>query len=309
MQRNIIICLFSLLLSLNYSCTNSTDKKDTVKLDDEDKKSEYDSEITLSLCDGISITFVLIPAGTFRMGRELSPHEMHRLYKDLDKHTSDWGMPEFLREPSFDVTITEPFYLSVYEITQQQYAQIMGSNPSKTVGKNHPVESVTWYDAMEYCKKVSSISGFTLTLPTQAQWENACRGGSRTAYHFGDDIALLDQYAWYRGNSENKTHPVGLKNPNQYGLYDMHGNVLELSLDGYFPYTDGHKIDIRGDDHVDVAPKGGSYRHGYFGCRSFMRDSFPRTFKDHNVGFRVCINSKSHIRRQYPDISTTGNTN
>src|ERR1019366_6733194 len=117
--------------------------------------------------------------------------------------------------------------------TEEQYEQIMGKNPSRIKGAQNPVETVSWDDAMEFCKKLSQKTGKTVRLPTEAQWEYACRAGTKTRFSFGDKDEDLGDYAWYEKNSDGKSHPVGQKKPNGLGLYDMHGNVWQWCADWY----------------------------------------------------------------------------
>jgi len=137
-----------------------------------------------------------------------------------------------------EVRITDPFYLGMYEVTQAEYEKVMGKNPSwfpmrggdatHVSGEDtsrHPVENVSWNDAVEFCKRLSGEEGKTYRLPTEAEWEYACRAGTTTLYCSGDDAASLGEYAWYGDNSDGKTHPVGEKKPNAWGLHDMHGKL------------------------------------------------------------------------------------
>jgi formylglycine-generating enzyme required for sulfatase activity len=159
--------------------------------------------------DSIGMEFKLIPAGTFTMGE---------------------------KNKARDVTLTKPFKMGVHEVTQAQYEQVMKNNPSSFKGAENPVEQVSWEDAVEFCRKLSELSaekaaGNVYRLPTEAQWEYACRAGTTTQFSFGDDESDLGDYAWYRENSASKAHPVGGKQPNAWGLYDMHGNVCEWGQD------------------------------------------------------------------------------
>jgi formylglycine-generating enzyme required for sulfatase activity len=122
------------------------------------------------------------------------------------------------------------FAIGKYPITQAQYEAVMGTNPSwfKNNPQN-PVENLCWYNARSFCQKLSQITGKTYRLPTQEEWEYACRAGTNTRFYFGDDENQLGDYAWYYDNSQKTTHPVGLKLPNAWGLYDMLGNVWEMT--------------------------------------------------------------------------------
>ena len=167
----------------------------------------------VDLGNGVKLEMVLIPAGEFLMG---SP--------DSDKNASAD------EKPQHRVRITKPFYLGKYLVTQEQWEAVMGNNPSHFKGPKNPVERVSWDDCQQFLEKLnakSSPGGGKFQLPTEAQWEYACRAGSTTRYCFGDDESRLGEYAWYGANSGNKTHPVGEKKPNAWGLYDMHGNVWE----------------------------------------------------------------------------------
>jgi len=171
-------------------------------------------KLSVPLDDKLSMEFVLIPAGKFMMG---SPETDKLSY--LDEY------------PQHEVTLTKAFYIGVYEVTQEQYDAIMGRDDSPTKGPTHPVEKVPWLDCLEFCRKLSQQTGCAVRLPTEAEWEYACRAGTTTRWSFGDDESKLDDYAWTRENSGHHSHPVGQKKPNPWGLYDMHGNVNEWCQD------------------------------------------------------------------------------
>ena len=158
------------------------------------------AEVTLDLGGGVTTKMVLIHPGNFMMGEEKDRHE---------------------------VILSKPFYMGVTEVTQAQYEVVMGTNPSYFKGATNPVDNVSWNDATEFCKKLSEKTRQAVRLPTEAEWEYACRAGTQTAFSFGDDPAALGDYAWWFGNSGETTHPVGQKKLNAWGLYDMHGNVSE----------------------------------------------------------------------------------
>jgi len=176
--------------------------------------------------NSIGMKLNLIPPGEFAMGTPASE------------------VGPLSAETQHLVKISQPFYLSVHEVTQQQYGLVMGKNPSHRNGANKPVEKVGWNDAVEFCRKLSEREGVEYRLPTEAEWEYACRGGTTTDYSFGDDVSQLGEYAWYGGG---ETHVVGKKLPNQWGLYDMHGNVWEWCQDWYGPF---------GSEKVVSDPKG-----------------------------------------------------
>jgi formylglycine-generating enzyme required for sulfatase activity len=167
--------------------------------------------------NSLGMEFVLIPAGTFMMGAD----------KNFEEAFED-ELPRHL------VRITEPFYIGKFEVTQSQWVEVMGENPSRIKGRNNPVEQISWFDAKEFSKRLNQKEGHSrYRLPTEAEWEYAARAGSTEAYPFGDDVSKLGEYAWYVQNSNDTTHPVGQKLPNAWGLYDILGNVWELVEDWY----------------------------------------------------------------------------
>jgi formylglycine-generating enzyme required for sulfatase activity len=161
-----------------------------------------------------NIEFVYIEGGEFIMG---SPYSSK-------KHARADERPQHR-------VIVSSFWIGKYEVTQEQYKAIMKNNPSKFKGKTRPVEKVSWDDAMEFCNKFKEKYNVKVRLPFEAEWESACRAGSTTEYYWGEEIN--GDYCWYDTNSDRQTHPVGLKKPNRFGLYDMTGNVWEWCMDWY----------------------------------------------------------------------------
>ena len=248
---------------------------------EDDREPTDAKEITNSL----GMKLALIPAGEFLMGST-----------DEDKDALD------NEKPQHRVRITRPFYLGVYEVSQQEYEMVMGWNPSwfSTQGggkdrmagqdtRRHPVESVSWNDAITFCNKLSEREGLRpyyrsgveepsggdgYRLPTEAEWEYACRAEGTTRYIFGDNAASLGEFAWYDGNSGSNTHPVGQKRPNTFGLYDMHGNVWEWCWDGYEEryYANSPPDDPLGPSKsVDRVLRGGGWDDGPRYCRLAIR--------------------------------------
>ena len=176
------------------------------------------SELKVDLGDGVELELVYIKPGTFVMGGENTWDNRFGCY-ELPKH---------------EITITKGFYLGKYEVTQGQYDAIMGSKPGGSPrDPNLPAGNITVGNARKFCEKVSDATGRDVRLPTEAEWEYACRAGSTTKWFFGDDPLKLGDYAWYKENDEGKPHPVGQKKPNPWGLYDICGNVFERVSDVY----------------------------------------------------------------------------
>jgi formylglycine-generating enzyme required for sulfatase activity len=234
--------------------------------------------LTKTLPGDIKLEMVKIPAGSFTMGS--------------DEYDGE--------KPKHQVKLQE-FYLGKYPVTQEQYQAVMGKNPSnfKDNPKN-PVEQVSWNDAQEFCKKLNQlIAGKDFRLPTEAEWEYACRAGTQTRYYFGDDAAKLGDYGWYDENSGSKTHPVGQKKPNDWGLYDMSGNVWEWCEDPYHDSyankpenikNNGNTIWSSSDASLRVL-RGGSWVDDSRDCRSANRSRYDADGRDSSVGFRLVLSS------------------
>ena len=188
------------------------------------------------------------------------------------------------------VTISRHFLMGKYPVTQAQWEAIMGNNPSHFIGADRPVENVSWDDCWAFIKKLNVMTGSAYRLPTEAEWEYACRAGSTTAYCFGDDEAQLSDYAWYDANSKSETHPVGRKKANAWGLHDMHGNVWEWCHDWYGDYPAGSAIDPTGQSSGSFRVlRGGccSYVAGY--ARAASRNRFKPSYRSISLGFRVVL--------------------
>jgi formylglycine-generating enzyme required for sulfatase activity len=195
-------------------------------------------------------------------------------------------------KPPHQVRISTPFYLGNYEVTQGQWQAVMGQNPSQFKGDALlPVENVSWKDVQEFLRRLNAREGGPkYRLPTEAEWEYAARAGTSTAYSFGDSERQLREYAWYDGNSGNKTHPVGQKKPNEWGLYDMQGNVWEWVQDWYGKdsYTSAAVTDPQGPpsgSHRVI--RGGSWYYGAGSCRSAYRGHYGPGYRGGHLGFRL----------------------
>ncbi len=223
----------------------------------------------------IGMKLVLLPAGEFLMG---SPVD------DPDARLDE--------QPQHQVQISQPFYLSVTPVTQAQYQQVIGENPSHFRGDpQRPVECVSWEDAIAFCRRLSEQEAQTYRLPTEAEWEYACRADTTTRYSFGKDPAELGDHAWYRANSAGTTHPVTRKKPNPWGLHDMLGNVWEWCADGYSvdAYARSPAEDPPGSDSTTARVlRGGCWRDRQvdrFRCAA--RLALPPIFRFDYRGFRV----------------------
>jgi formylglycine-generating enzyme required for sulfatase activity len=199
----------------------------------------------------------------------------------------------------FPVTITRDFWIGKYEVTQGEFTAVLGRNPSHFPGDpNRPVEKVTFYDASKYCAAVTEREraaghlppGYIYRLPTEAEWEHACRAGGTNLFSFGDDPSVADQFAWTGENSEAMTHPVGLKRPNAWGLYDMHGNVWEWCLDWFEPYPAAPVTDPVGPATSKYKVfKGGGWNQEVPFARSVNRFMMAPSSGIHFVGFRLVL--------------------
>ena len=213
-------------------------------------------------------------------------------------------------KPVHKVTISKPFYLGKYAVTQEQWVAVMGegSNESDFKGRTNPVETVSWNDAQEFIKKLNEKEGTTgYRLPTEAEWEHAARAGTETEWFFGNNEKAMEEYAWCDENSQKSAHPVGQKQPNPWDLYDMYGNVWEWVEDWYGEFKAGAVTDPAGPEKGSFRVKrGGSWYVPAKLCRSAYRgDCSPGDpdYRDCSVGFRLAF---SPVRVRYDDALFKG---
>jgi formylglycine-generating enzyme required for sulfatase activity len=216
-----------------------------------------------------------IPAGKFAMGSSA----------DEKSHFSGEG-------PLHQVVISRPFYMGVYEVTQAQWQAVMGTNPSYFGGKpQNPVEQVSWWDCQEFVKKLSGMGIGAFRLPTEAEWEYACRADTKTAYSFGDDASKLKEYANYEVTPKygrKSTAPTGSFRPNPWGLYDMHGNVWEWCSDWQTDYSVAKQRDPKGAASGKCRVfRGGNWFWWYGDCRSARRSGHAPSGRGSILGFRL----------------------
>lgn len=255
-------------------------------------EAQSPKEITNSL----GMRLVLIPNGTFKMG---APSSEKGVESDEIEH---------------EVIIGREFYIGAFEVSQSQFTKVMGFNPSLFQGEriaerdpesgrvlknldslNRPVERVSWEEAVEFCRRLSEFpeekrEGRVYRLPTEAEWEYACRAGSQTAFNFGESSLTLGNYSWFRWNSNDQTHPVGKKKPNAWGLFDMHGNVWEWCSDWYGEYPKETTIDPRGPPKgLFRVFRGGSWCSEDVECRSALRYGCNPANRYDDVGFRLAV--------------------
>ncbi len=233
------------------------------------------------------IAFVTIPAGSFIRG--VTDEQRAAL---VDQKA--WTRFEECERPAKKITISKPFLLSQCEITQTQWKKVMGNNPSAFKGDDLPVESVSWDDVEAFIKKLNEQADGKYRLPTEAEWEYCCRAGSTNIFGLGIQGALitrtnLGEFAWFRANADNRTHPVAEKRSNAWGLHDMHGNVWEWCQDWYAADYYAHAPD---QDPVNQTPstervfRGGSWFLEWRNLRAAFRSGNLPAFKSQYVGFR-----------------------
>ena len=234
----------------------------------------------IELANGVTLEMVYIPGGTFNMG---SPN----------------GQGESSEHPQHAVTLS-PFYMAKTPITQAQWQAVMGKNPSNWKEANRPVEQVSWNDCQTFLQKLNAKThgrtSLQFRLPTEAEWEYACRAGSQSAYCFGDSDAGLEQYGWHSGNAGGQTHPVGEKSPNAFGLLDMHGNLWEWCQDVWHDSyqgapTDGSAWEQGGQPSYRVL-RGGSWGNQPVNLRSANRVRGNPDSGSYSLGFRAVVVSR-----------------
>jgi formylglycine-generating enzyme required for sulfatase activity len=220
------------------------------------------------------IDLIAIPSGVFQMG-------------------SSQGLP--LETPVHTVSIERPFLLGKFPVTQGQWKALMPVNPSTFAGAgNLPVDNVSWEDAKLFCAKLAASCHREVRLPSESEWEYACRAGTTTEFFFGHDGSLLSDYAWFDLNSQEQTHPVGMKQPNPWGLYDMTGNVWEWCEDVWHsdyetgPH-DGNPLLANAAGQPRRCLRGGAWNYDAFRCRSAYRSREWKHFATDHFGFRIAV--------------------
>ena len=229
--------------------------------------------ISIPVKDGISIEMVKVEAGTFMMGA-----------------TSEQKYPYDDEKPVHQVTLTNDYYMGKYEVTQALWEAVMGSNPSNFKGDNLPVEKVSWNDCQEFISKLNSLTGRKFRLPTEAEWEYAARGGKKSRSYQYSGSSNISDVAWYNGNSGSKTHPVGTKQANELGIYDMSGNVWEWCWDWYGSYSSSSQTNPTGaDSGSSSVRRGGGWYDDARGCRLSHRHHFTPDDRYYNLGLRLAL--------------------
>ena len=229
--------------------------------------------ISISVKDGVSIDMVKVEAGTFMMGA-----------------TSEMKDPGIDEKTVHQVNLTNDYYMGKYEVTQALWEAVMGSNPSNFKGDNLPVEEVSWNDCQEFISKLNSLTGRKFRLPTEAEWEYAARGGKKSRGYQYSGSSDISDVAWYDENSVNKTHPVGTKQANELGIYDMTGNVWEWCSDWYGFYSSSSQTNPTGADSGSSRVfRGGSWYGNARYCRLSFRDCTPPDCRGYNLGLRLAL--------------------
>jgi formylglycine-generating enzyme required for sulfatase activity len=247
-----------------------------------DKPAAVPSDSPNQLTNRFGMTFVLLPPGTYLMG---SPESEAGRYENETQH---------------QVVLSDGFYMQSTEVTQGQWRTLMGNNPSffSGCGDDCPVEQVSWDDAQQFIWRLNQLDGAEkYRLPTEAEWEYACRAGSGDAFASGQISSLacendsdLIEHAWFCGNAAKSTHPVSQKKPNAWGLYDMHGNVAELIHDWFGEYPPEQIVDPKGPaSGIDHPVRGGGWDSEARHCRSACRGALSASQKINAVGFRLVM--------------------
>ncbi len=232
--------------------------------------------ISKTYTNTLDMEFILVPSGTFFMG---SPEHEDVSSKEKPRHK---------------VHISRPFYLGRFEVTQEQWIAVMGGvNRSNFLSPKRPVDEVSWNDVQIFIAKLNAKEEHSLyRLPTEAEWEYAARAGSESTYCCGDDPKemRLEEFAWYEANSDKKTHPIGLLRPNDWGFYDMYGNVTEWVQDRYDKryYSSSPEKDPTGPaTGRKRVVRGGSWINQAYSCRPAARGYYSPDYTDSDFGFRI----------------------
>ncbi|MDY0165729.1 MAG: formylglycine-generating enzyme family protein [Thermoguttaceae bacterium] len=263
---------------------------DTAGLSPAQHEATKAAAVPVDITNSIGMKLVLIPAGEFMMGSGKSPEALAAEFEIKAGYFED-------EHPQHRVRLTKPFYLGNCEVTQGQWERVMGTRPWSDIyymkeGSEYAATHVSWEDAVAFCRKLSAKEGKEYRLPTEAEWEWACRAGTTTAYHFGDDGSRLSDYAsWGRlfGNG-NCVDLVGQKKPNPWGLYDMHGNVWEWCADWFDYYVNSPVEDPQGPTNGSIrVARGGSWESFAENLRSAHRGAFTPDYRHYALGFRLAL--------------------
>ncbi|NBO94174.1 MAG: formylglycine-generating enzyme family protein, partial [Planctomycetia bacterium] len=231
---------------------------------------------TGKLNNKVSISFSLIPPGRFLMGS---------LHGEQDRYDNEG--------PRHEVTITRPFYLGIYPVTQAQWTAVMGDRPFRFLGPDRPADSITAHGAEHFCHRASEALGREVRLPFEAEWEHACRGGTRSMFYIGNQDHEMRKAIWCSRSgtgSGRYTKKVGTYLPNPWGLYDMSGNVREWCADDQRQYTSEAQIDPRGPISLtNRITRGGSWYYTAEDSRSASRYQRPMDYQLDYYGFRVAM--------------------
>jgi formylglycine-generating enzyme required for sulfatase activity len=254
------------------------------------EESDYKTSPQDSAWVMANLNLVRIPSGAFEMGTE--------------DNSDDW----FRHSRPIREVYVDSFDIGACEVTQAIFSKVMGFNPSLMQGdERRPVDQVSWFDAAKFCNRLSELAGYMpaydiynrscifdrngFRLPTEAEWEYACRAGGRQRFYSGSNTDDLSRVAWYRANSKGTTHPVGLKEPNTWGLYDMHGNVWEWCNDWMVSYKQLKKHNPHGPGlGYSRVLRGGGWHYDAEGCHVAYRQRARPDYKISAVGFRVVRN-------------------
>lgn len=242
-------------------------------LNDQSQRNEVWTNETMTFeANGVSFTMIHVEGGTFTMGA-----------------TSEMTEPSSDEEPTHQVTLSS-YYIGETEVTQALWKAVMGSNPSWFKGDNLPVEKVSWNDCQTFISKLNALTGKNFRLPTEAEWEFAARGGNQSRHTQYSGSSRIDDVAWYYGNSNDKTHPVKTKQPNELGIYDMSGNVDEWCQDWYDSYSSDAQTDPTGAGSGSLrVGRGGSWWGPPRACRSSYRNHGAHEGSCDNLGLRLAL--------------------
>ncbi len=223
--------------------------------------------LVVNLDKSTRLEMVRIPSGEFDMGSSENDDD---------------------EKPVHHVQITKEFYMGATEVTQAQWLAVMGKQPTHFTGQDFPVEHVSWENAKKFCEELSKKDGKPYRFPTEAEWEYACRAGTKTRFSFGDQDADLKERGWHKDNSGKRSQKAGSLKPNAWGLYDMHGNMWEWCGDLYSEYRKESATDPTGPDKgVNRVMRGGSWYEGSQHCSSANRFWDTPTSRYDAYGFRV----------------------